>query len=144
MVSSMTKLFSYNIRANLLILNFIFSFPVAAEMYKWDDENGDTHYSQSPPNSDVNVKIIKPPSTVDTEGANKTLQEQKEKYDKLRNDRLAVVDEQKKSEEETLANQEKCEQARKRLASYQRPRVNTKNPDGSLSSLRRAGGHTSF
>ena len=40
-----------------------------------------------------------------------------------------------KSEQETVEKTEKCEQAKKRLASYQRPRVNIKQADGSLRSI---------
>lgn len=39
------------------------------------------------------------------------------------------------AEEDALVKQQKCEQANKHLASYQRPRVNVENPDGPFRAL---------
>lgn len=119
-----------------LILTGIFiSLGANAEMYKWVDEDGNTHYSQSPPVDNGTVEVIKPPSKVDTKSAIKELKEQEKTADKLRDDRISAKEKERKAEEEDLAKQKKCEQAKKRLASYQRPRVQVKNEDGSRSLL---------
>ncbi len=115
----------------LIFSSIFFTLGVNAEMYKWIDEDGNTQYSQSPPIGNTAVEIIKPPSRVDTESAAKALDERKETADKLREDRIKSTEENQTAEEEALAKQQKCDQARKRLASYQRPRVSLTNSDGS-------------
>ena len=128
----MTNLFSNITKISLFVCGILFCIAASAEMYKWVDEDGNTHYSQSPPVSDVEVETIKPPPTIDIDAANKALEEQKKKADKLKDERLTAKEEKKKAEEETAQKQKECDMAKKRLASYQRPRVNVKNPDGSL------------
>jgi Domain of unknown function (DUF4124) len=127
----MRKISRFIVKVSLLLCGFIISLSTTAEMYKWVDENGNTHYSQSPPNIDVDVEKIKPPAKIDTESAIKSLDKQKNAADKLRDDRISAKEEKQKTEEETTRKKEECQQARARLASYQRPRVNILNEDGS-------------
>jgi uncharacterized protein DUF4124 len=117
----------------LIFTGIFFSLSINAEMYKWVDKDGNTHYSQSPPVDNATVEIIKPPGRVDTESAIKTLNKQKQTADELREDRITAKENKQKAEEEALEKQKRCEQAKKRLASYQRPRVQIKNEDGSQS-----------
>jgi len=117
----------------LIFAGIFFSFGINAEMYKWVDEDGNTHYSQSPPVNNATVETIKPPGRVDTEGAIKTLDKQKQTADELREGRITAKEDKQKAEEEALEKRKKCDQAKKRLASYQRPRVQIKNKDGSRS-----------
>lgn len=100
-------------------------------MYKWIDAEGNTHYTQSPPPDGIEGESIKPPTRVDTESAVKALDKQKQATDKLREGRITAKEEKQKAEEDALAQLQECEQAKKRLASYQRPRVNIINEDGS-------------
>ncbi|MEM7027872.1 MAG: DUF4124 domain-containing protein [Pseudomonadota bacterium] len=110
----------------------MFSINSQAEMYKWVDEQGNTHYTQSPPPDDIKAETIKPPSKVDTDGATKTLEQKKKKVDDLREKRITSAEEKQKAENDIREKEEKCNQAKERLASYQRPRVSLENPDGSL------------
>jgi len=58
-----------------LFLLFIFSVPAWAQMYKWQDEKGVTHFSDSPPQGKgaVKVKIMETEETSDrAEGQTKT------------------------------------------------------------------------
>ncbi len=128
----MINISPYIYRAILLTSSLILCNLANAEMYKWVDAGGNTHYSQSPPVGDVSVETIKPArSRVDTEAATKALEAQKQSVDKIRDDRISAVEEKKKNEEEVLAKKQKCEQSKKRLTSYQqRPRVSIENPDG--------------
>ncbi|MGH8582961.1 MAG: DUF4124 domain-containing protein [Gammaproteobacteria bacterium] len=54
---------------------------VGAETYKWTDEQGQVHYSQSPPPGRP-AQTIAPPPKVDTEAAIKALEEQKKRMEK--------------------------------------------------------------
>lgn len=120
------------IKPIIFIISFLFSMNCAAAMYKWVDEQGNTHYTQTPPNTDVEVETIKPPPKVDTKAAAKALEEQNKKVSDLREKRLTEAEEQEKAEKEQAEKQQKCQQAKARLASYQRPRVNLENPDGTI------------
>jgi len=117
----------------LILIGIFLSVGINAEMYKWVDEDGNTHYSQSPPINNTNVEIINPPGTVDTKGAAEVLDDQKKTVDKLRDDRIAAKKEKQKTEEEITRKKEDCQKAKARLASYQRPRVQTQNEDGTRS-----------
>lgn len=119
----------------LIFTGVFLSHSINAEMYKWVDEDGNTHYSQSPPVDNVNIETIKSQSSVDTETARKALEKQKQTADKLREARITKKDEKQKAEDDELEKQKKCQQAKKRLASYQRPRVNIKNEDGSQKTI---------
>lgn len=128
----MINIYPYIYRVLLLTSSVIMCNLASAEMYKWVDADGNTHYTQSPPMGDVSVETIKPPpSRVDTEAAKKAIEMQKKTLDKIRDDRISAEEEKEKKEEEILAKQQKCKQAKKRLTSYQqRPRVSIENPDG--------------
>lgn len=130
----MKKTFSL-LRICLILTGVFLSLSINAEMYKWIDEDGNTHYTQSPPVDNGSVEVIKPPGNVDTKSAIKTLDKQKQTADELREGRITAKEDKQKAEEEVLAKQNKCEQAKKRLASYQRPRVQVSNEDGSRSFL---------
>jgi len=126
----MRKISRFIVKVSLLLCGFIISFSTTAEMYKWVDENGNIHYSQSRPNIDVDVEKIKPPAKIDTESAIKALEKQKQSVDKLRDNRITTKEEKLKAKEEEARKKEECQQAKARLASYQRPRVNILNEDG--------------
>jgi hypothetical protein len=113
------------------LLLFLLAGNASAAMYKWVDEEGNTHYTQSPPPGDVQAETIAPPPRVNTRNAVEQLKEQQEKADELRNQRLEVAEEQRKNEEELARKKANCELARKRLASYEEPRVKFVQEDGS-------------
>ncbi len=121
----------YFVHISLIFTGIFLSFSINAAMYKWVDEDGNTHYSQSAPVDNTDVEEIEPPSKVDTESAANKVKNENETADKLRDDRITKKEEKLKAEEDAIAEKQKCEQARKRLASYQRNRVNLKNSDGS-------------
>jgi uncharacterized protein DUF4124 len=114
----------------LIVTGFFLSLSVNAKMYKWVDEDGHVQYSQSPPNSDVKVEEIKPPGKVDTDSAQKQLEAQKARANELSEKRLESKNETAKSEEEAAQKVKRCDQARARLKSFQRPRVNLLDEDG--------------
>ena len=114
----------------LIVTGIFLSLSANAKMYKWVDEEGNVRYSQSPPNSDVTVEEIKPPSKVDTDSAQKQLEAQKARADELSEKRLESKKEAEKLEEEIAQKEKQCDQANARLKSLQRPRINFVDKDG--------------
>ena len=103
---------------------------VSAAMYKWVDEDGNTHYTQAPPPGDIQAETIAPPPEVDTKQAVKQLQEMQEKSEDYQKQQQEAAEEQRKKEEEIARKKANCELAKKRLASYTEPRVKFVQPDG--------------
>ena len=114
----------------LIVLGFFSSLNANAKMYKWVDENGQVQYSQHPPTTDVDVEEIKPPPKVDTDAAKKSLEAQKKKVEKQYEERMESKKESEKNEQEAKQKEDRCNNAKARLASYQRPRVNLLDEDG--------------
>lgn len=92
-----------------------------AEVYKWVDERGNTHYGERPPqNSDVGeVTIRKGPS-----GPDPILERQRERQRKLldvmQQEREEKKEKKQKSREEREQQQRRCFRARDRLKQYRR------------------------
>ena len=102
----------------------------SAVTYKWVDADGNTHYTQSPPPGDTKAETIKPPPRVNPEYDKKQAVKRQKLLDKSAESRKNSAAEKQKAEAEKAANKAKCEQARARLASYERPRVNLIDEDG--------------
>jgi len=105
-----------------------------AAMYKWIDEEGRTHYTQNPPPENTESKVIKPPPTVDTGGANKTLRTQNEKADALMEDRHKAAEVKRKEEEKSAEVQAYCDKLKEQLNVYNRPRVRVAEEEGGTAS----------
>lgn len=103
---------------------------VQAAVYKWVDKDGVTHYSQSPPPAGTEGQTIAPPPTVDTQGAQKKLQDTQEMLDKNRKQREDEAKEEQKKQAEMQAREDACHKAEVKLLSFQRPRVNFVDKDG--------------
>jgi hypothetical protein len=128
----MRKTTTINRKLTVLLLGCVClsSQHAIAEMYKWLDAEGNTHYTQSPPPGDIEKEVIKPPPKINSELSDKQLENRKKKLTESRDNRLKSK-QQKKDEQQDLEKQRAdCEKARARLASYQRPRVNVKDKDG--------------
>lgn len=92
-------------------------FPISgfAQMYKWVDEEGNTHYSQQPPPAGITAETVKPPPKVDTEQAVNELTEQQEKLQKLQEEREKQKEEQAKLDEQAALKQKNCRISQDRL-----------------------------
>lgn len=108
----------------------LFAFNVYAAMYKWVDEDGVTHYTQQPPPPGVEAETIKPPSDVDTEGAERSLKEREKFLDELSGERNKKREDQEQAQQIERENKEACGKARQRLQSFQNPRINFVDEDG--------------
>ena len=122
----------YKLSMLLLLLWPVTSFAI----YKWTDENGKVHYTQSPPpDGNAEEKTFQLPPQSVNEAARKKSAKQKETADSLQEDRHKIAAEQKKSQEELAKQHADCERAKQVLASYQRPRVNAVEANGQLRRL---------
>ena len=117
------------------ILGLCLSFFVAgncyAAMYKWVDEDGNTHYSEKPPAGDVEVKTIKPPPKVNTDAAVKAVEARKEAEAKQEEAESKAAEEKALDEKDKALMKANCETAKKNLASISdNPRVFTRDEQG--------------
>lgn len=101
-----------------------------AALYKWVDDEGNTHYSERLP-ADVVVEEIAPPSRVDTESANKQLEGQQKKAADLEARRKEKAESDRFDEQNAKIKKGNCEKARAGLASLARPSVRFVQEDGS-------------
>lgn len=106
-----------------------------AVTYKWTDAEGNVHYTQSPPPDGIEAETIKPPPKVDTEAANKALEKREKALDESRGKRLKQAEKEKQKEQELALKQSNCEQAKARLATYQKPRVNLVDEAGNYTKI---------
>lgn len=109
----------------VLLLFFLAMAAVGATIYKWVDEKGVTHYSETPPPNQKAREIQTPPPSPATAGAGspKTWQEKEQEFQKRRVER---EDAQKREEEqkaaakrEALARKQRCILARQNLHTLQ-------------------------
>lgn len=92
--------------------------PAEAAMYKWIDDEGDVHYTQSPP-PDRAAKALRPPGAVDTEGALKKLRADEEKANRYLEDRNKKAEERRSAEQKAAKKQAECARVRQNLEKLQ-------------------------
>ena len=109
---------------------YTISFNAYAEMYKWVDEEGNTHYTQNPPPDGVDYETKKPPYPVNTEEAVDSFRQKQEEAREVREAKQKSEDETAKTEEEKAEDQRKCDNIKLRLQSLQRPRISTTDESG--------------
>jgi len=126
-MSRMSRVFYNLIRLGLMC--FVAGNAFAA-MYKWVDEEGNTHYSERPPPG-IETETIKPPPKVDTERALKDLEERKNKFNESEETRVKKAEDQEIRGEEVAMNKRNCELARDKLAkANEQTRVYAQEKDG--------------
>ena len=97
------------------IILFLIACAAPAEMYKWVDEEGVTHYTERPPPGDVEATTIKPPPRVDTGRALSEYEQQQQKLNELREGRQKSAEERKREEEIAAIQKSNCDLARDKL-----------------------------
>lgn len=112
------------------VLTLCLHMTTYAEMYKWIDEEGNTHYSQKPPTGDISAETIAPSYSSASDAAQKEVVDNTKKADKLRDERLKKSEERVKAEQELAKKKEQCAIAKKKQASFERPRVNYVDDEG--------------
>jgi hypothetical protein len=88
-----------------------------AELYKWKDEQGQIHYTQTPPpggkDAAETVRATKAPTGASE--AQKRLDEKLKQFDAGREQRVKASEEKKAAEAEEAKRKENCEMAKRRL-----------------------------
>ena len=104
----------------LALLALAISFCASAEIFKWVDENGQTHYSEQPPAGRAAEQIdVPPPPAIDPEQAQEEVDALIKKQEEEESERQL---EQQKAEEEARKQaiiDENCRIARENLQTYQ-------------------------
>lgn len=113
-----------------IVISVTFIPPAAADIYKWVDGEGNTHYTQHPPPAGIKGETMTSSAKVDADAAKKRAQKQIDMSNEARDARLKQAEEKQKAEAEQAKQKERCEQAKKRFASYSRARVNIVGKDG--------------
>lgn len=108
-----------------------FGAGVEAAMYKWVDENGQTHYTQERPPPGIKGTTVEPapepPSAATSRDEAQKLQERlEERLDTRAEGRKKAADDAAHAAEKAS----RCEAARQRLEKAQRPRTNFVEADG--------------
>lgn len=115
----------------------LFATAAFAEIYKWVDENGQTHYSQQAPR-DIPATVIKtpPPPAIDPNIAQQQVDElitQQEAEDQVQ---LEQQNQQKIEAEKVADQQKNCEIAKQQLEQYQNnPGRRIMDADGNVTRL---------
>ena len=117
----------------ILLSAFVLVEWAHGDIYKWVD-GGETHYSEHKPADGITVETITPWTSA-PKAERKTLEARLEASTKRREEKA----EQDKKIHETEANAAKiqhgCDQAKVRLKSLERPRINKVNDDGTISRM---------
>jgi hypothetical protein len=107
--------------ALLIALLLIAPLAPASGIYKWVDENGQVHYSQSAPaNTPAEQMPAAPPPANDPAAIRGDLQRQLEAFDERRAERDEAFAEKKQKEEVAAIRKQNCETARKNLEKLHR------------------------
>jgi hypothetical protein len=113
---------------------FFFSLVVSAEIYKWVDEKGVTHFSQFPPNSGQKSETVKTlRSVVNTKAAKGKFDVKQKLADQLRTSRLLSKGKKAEEKVEKLKTQKECIKLKERKESLSfRPRANKEDENGNI------------
>ncbi len=104
---------------NLGLMLAIFSTNTFADVYKWVDENGQTHYSQQAP-AQHDAELLKtPPPPAFNPDAQQKVDELIEQQQADREARIKKQQEQQKAAEELAIKQQNCKTAQHNLQQYQ-------------------------
>lgn len=103
----------------LLFTLFFITALQASQVYKWTDANGQTHFSQFPPDqsSAQSININVPPPS--SKQAGEDLQKMRQKLQEQAVDRTTESEEEKQAKEEALRMAENCKKAKQRLLDLQ-------------------------
>ncbi len=106
------------------------ALPVSAAIYKWVDETGRTHYTQSKPPDEVEATTLKSTTKVDTESAQKTLQQQQKKANSALKERQKKAEAAAKQKADAALDNKNCDLAKTNLSRLERPRINLVDDKG--------------
>jgi hypothetical protein len=101
----------------MLLFALLATQPLWAEVYKWTDADGNTIYSQVPPNNGPRPETVAPPPppAETAEQAKARLNALQQKLEDAREDRTLRAQKQQKLASEAAARRENCARARANL-----------------------------
>lgn len=100
----------------LLFTLVILTSAHAGQVYKWTDENGQTHFSQFPPEKTESENIaIDTPKAANAKQANEQLQKMRQQLHEQVVDRTTESEEEKQTAAEAERMAENCKKAKQRL-----------------------------
>ena len=100
----------------LLLALLITPMIAVAEIYKWTDENGQTHFSQFPPAKAPAENIeVNAPKAANSKQATEQLQKMRQQLQEQVVDRTTESAEEKQAAEEAQRMAENCKKAKQRL-----------------------------
>ncbi len=100
----------------VITLGLISASAAFAELYKWKDEQGQVHYTQTPPPGGKAVETVRATKAPAGAGeAQKKLDEKLKQFNETREQRAKATEEKKAAEAEDAKRKENCEMAKRRL-----------------------------
>lgn len=116
----------------IFTMSLIFSSAEAA-LYKWVDEDGNTHYTQQKPPGDIEGEEIKPLPRIETKGAQEQLEEDQKHLEDSRKKREDLAKEKQEEESNKAIKKSNCELGKDKMTRLvTSPRVNKVDEDGTV------------
>jgi len=104
----------------LLFTLFFISLANSGQVYKWTDENGQTHFSQFPPSNEDAAQInVNAPVSKNATSANEKLQKMRQKLNEQAVDRVTESEDEKQAAKDAEIKAENCKLAQQQLREYQ-------------------------
>lgn len=104
----------------LLFTVFFTLIAHSGQMYKWTDENGQTHFSQFPPKETQAKQInVNAPKSANSAAANERLQKMRQTLSEQAVDRVTESEEEKQAADEAKRMAENCKLAKQQLLDLQ-------------------------
>ncbi len=121
----------------LMAILAVWAGPVISGAYKWVDEQGVTHFSQSPPKGGKAEELKLPASsTADaTEKAADMVRKKMEAYQKRREAKKKKRDMEAEEKSSQAQNRKNCDMARNNMDVIQRGRGRYRDKDGNISGM---------
>lgn len=126
-----------SVNALLMLAAVILPFGVPhAEVYKWVDEDGNTHYTQTPPPADIKGTRIKPSSGTESDEVVGDIRQRLQKLEKSREESEKAERERERRQERIELYKKNCRIAQERLNKLQTaPQVRAVDEDGNVTRL---------
>lgn len=122
----------------LVLTAMLLSFSVHAQIYKWVDENGQTHYSEQPPASGEAQQInVPPPPPIDPDAAREDIEELIESQQAADQAEQEAAEQAEQAARQQAILKENCRIARENLRLYQNnPGRRMLDEEGNVTRLR--------
>jgi len=103
------------IRRIILLLAITFAFSVNAEVYKWQDEQGNTHYGDRPDNGQAATEMDVKDATVKTEVGGERAETRDKLLQSMEEDRLEKKELREKQRKQAKRDRARCNSLRDKL-----------------------------